>query len=181
MRGQQKKLQAIAYNFIFWFNVLVLVYYLLLENFSHISTISSFLTKVFTAGSVLVYNETFEKPRLKELAELCPDLADDLLRIRENVVDLFYPIRKGYYYNKAMKNSTSIKSVLPAMFPNDPELDYHNLEGVHNGGEAMTIFPKIKDMPKEEQEIARKNLLKYCELDTLATVKLWQKLIELSK
>ena len=36
---------------------------------------------------------------------------------------------------------------LAEMFPDDPALDYHNLEGVHNGGEAMTIFPLIKDMP----------------------------------
>ena len=67
------------------------------------------------------------------------------------------------------------------MFPNDPELDYHNLEGVHNGGEAMSIFPKIKDLPLDKQAVARKNLLKYCELDTYAMVKIWQKLQELFK
>jgi hypothetical protein len=67
------------------------------------------------------------------------------------------------------------------MFPNDPELDYHNLEGVHNGGEAMTLFPKIKDLPLDEQTKARHNLLKYCELDTYAMVKIFLKLIELSK
>ncbi len=75
-----------------------------------------------------------------------------------------------------MGGSFSIKSVLPAIFPNDPELDYHNLEGVHNGDEAMTIFPLIKDMPIDEQIKARKNLLEYCKLDTLALVKVWQEL-----
>ena len=132
-----------------------------------------------TDGSVIVFNETFEKTRIKELAELFPDLSPQLLRIRENIKDLLKPFRKGYYYNKAIGNSFSIKSILPAMFPNDPELDYHNLEGVHNGGEAMSVFPLIKDMPPAEQEIARRNLLKYCELDTYATVKIWQKLKEL--
>lgn len=132
-----------------------------------------------TDGSVIVFNETFEKTRIKELAELFPDLSPQLLRIRENIKDLLKPFRKGYYYNKAIGNSFSIKSILPAMFPNDPALDYHNLEGVHNGGEAMSIFPLIKDMPSAEQEIARRNLLKYCELDTYATVKIWQKLKEL--
>ncbi len=134
-----------------------------------------------TDGSVIVFNETFEKTRIKELAELFPDLANELLRIRENIKDLLKPFRKGYYYTKAIGNSFSIKSILPAMFPDDPALDYHNLEGVHNGGEAMTIFPLIKDMPPAEQEIARRNLLKYCELDTYATVKIWQKLKELSE
>ena len=80
-----------------------------------------------------------------------------------------------------MGGSFSIKVVLPAIFPNDPALDYHNLEGIHNGGEAMETFPKIKDMPPEEQEIVRKNLLKYCELDTYATVKIWEELVRVSK
>ena len=68
--------------------------------------------------------------------------------------------------------------MLPALFPDDPELDYHNLEGVHNGGEAMAIFPKIKDMSPEDQAKARRDLLAYCKLDTLAMVKVWLKLIE---
>jgi hypothetical protein len=42
----------------------------------------------------------------------------------------------------------------------------------------MTIFPKIKGMPLEEQEIARKNLLDYCKLDTYAMVKVWEALLE---
>lgn len=58
---------------------------------------------------------------------------------------------------------------------------YHNLEGVHNGGEAMDLFPKIKDLPPEEQAIARKNLLEYCKLDTYAMVKVWEELVRVSK
>ena len=66
---------------------------------------------------------------------------------------------------------------MPAIFSDDPELNYHNLEGVHNGSEAMAIFPRIKDMPAEEQKKARHNLLKYCELDTYAMVKVWGELV----
>ena len=80
-----------------------------------------------------------------------------------------------------MGGSFSIKSVLPALFPNDPALDYHNLEQIHNGGEAMTIFPQIKDMPPEEAESTRHNLLEYCKLDTYAMVKVWEKLEEVIK
>ena len=126
---------------------------------------------------VTAYNKAFECTRLKELAETFPDLAEHLLNIRDNIVDLLVPFQSGYYYNRAMGGSFSIKSVLPAIFPDDPELDYHNLEGVHNGGEAMTIFPKIIDMPPEEQNIAQHNLLKYCELDTYAMVKVWEELV----
>lgn len=127
---------------------------------------------------VTAYNRGFECSRLNELALLFPDLAPHLLNIRSNIQDLLVPFQSGFYYNRAMGGSFSIKSVLPALFPDDPELDYHNLEGVHNGGEAMTIFPKIKDMPPEEAAQARKNLLAYCKLDTYAMVKVWEKLRE---
>ena len=126
---------------------------------------------------VTAYNKAFECTRIKELAETFPDLAEHLMNIRENIVDLLVPFQSGWYYNRAMGGSFSIKSVLPAIFPDDPSLNYHNLEGVHNGGEAMTIFPKIKDMSPEDQLNARHNLLKYCELDTFAMVKVWEELV----
>jgi hypothetical protein len=130
---------------------------------------------------VTAYNKGFECGRLKELAAQFPDLAGHLLNIQENIRDLLIPFQSGYYYNRAMGGSFSIKSVLPALFPDDPTLDYHNLEGIHNGSEAMTIFPKIKDMPPEEQAAARKNLLAYCELDTYAMVKVWEALTKAAK
>ena len=129
----------------------------------------------------LAYNKGFECGRIKELAESFPDLADRLLNIAEHIEDLIIPFRAGHYYNRAMGGSFSIKSVLPAIYPNDPSLDYHNLDGVHNGGEAMELFPKIKDLPIDEQTVARHNLLKYCELDTYAMVKVWEELIRASK
>lgn len=127
---------------------------------------------------VTAYNRGFECSRIRELAELFPDLAPHLMNIREHIQDLLMPFQSGYYYNRAMGGSFSIKSVLPALFPDDPELDYHNLEGVHNGSEAMSIFPKIKDMSPEDQQIARRNLLRYCQLDTYAMVKVWEALVK---
>ena len=134
-----------------------------------------------TEGSILAYHDGFEGQRLEELARVFPDLADQLLRMAGNLVDLEDPFKKGYYYTKAMGCSSSIKKVLPALFPNDPELDYHSLEDVHNGSEAMQIFPKLKDMPPEEAARIRKNLLAYCKLDTLAMVKILEKLQEVVK
>ena len=130
---------------------------------------------------MLAYNKKFECGRIKELAEEFPDLASHLFNIKNNIKDLLVPFQKGAYYTKAMKGSFSIKSVLPAIFPDDPSLDYHNLEEIHNGSEAMTVFPLIKDMPPKEQERTRKNLLKYCELDTFAMVKIWQELLRVAK
>ncbi len=127
---------------------------------------------------VTAYNKSFECGKLKELAELFPDLAEHLLDISGNIVDLITPFQSGLYYNRAMGGSFSIKSVLPALFPDEPSLDYHNLEDIHNGSEAMSAFPAMEHMPPDELERTRRNLLKYCELDTYAMVKVWEKLKE---
>ena len=127
----------------------------------------------------LAYNKSFECSRIKELATLFPDLSDHLLDIERNIKDLLDPFRAGYFYLPTMGGSFSIKSVLPALFPDDPELDYHHLdEQVQNGAEAMAIFPKIQSMPPAEAQSAREALLRYCELDTLAMVKVWERLKE---
>lgn len=130
---------------------------------------------------VTAYNRGFECGRLNELALMFPDLAEHLLNIRSNVQDLLTPFQSGLYYTGAMGGSFSIKSVLPALYPDDPSLDYHNLEGVHNGSEAMDIFPKIQYMTAQEQATARQNLLTYCKLDTYAMVKVWEALLEAAK
>ena len=127
----------------------------------------------------LAYNKMFECGRIRELAKLYPDLSDHLLNIADHIVDLIDPFRAGDYYVPAMGGSFSIKSVLPALFPDEPSLNYHNLdERCQNGGDAMTIFPRIKDMESAEAAANREALLRYCELDTWAMVKVWQKLKE---
>ena len=131
-----------------------------------------------TDACVLAYNKGFECGRLKELAETFPDLADKLLAIRENVRDLLDVFRDGYVYDRAMGGSFSIKKVLPALFPNDPNLDYHNLADVHNGGEATDTYLALRGMEREERDKLRQSLLAYCGLDTLAMVMLWQRLRE---
>ena len=126
---------------------------------------------------ILAYNKQFECGRIKDLADSFPNLAYHLMNIRDNMKDLLDPFQKGYYYVPAMGGSFSIKSVLPALFPNDPELDYHKLDQqVQNGNDAMFIFPKIKDMNPQDAQAAREALLRYCELDTWAMVKVLEKL-----
>ena len=130
---------------------------------------------------VLAYNMSFEKTVIKALANLYPDLADHLMNIHSNIKDLMVPFQKRYYYTKDMQGSYSIKYVLPALFPNDPSLDYHNLDLVHNGSEAMDAFYRINDYSKEELKEIRKSLLSYCELDTYAMVKIYDRLNKIVK
>lgn len=131
---------------------------------------------------VVAYNKSFEEHRLRELAALFPHLSAHLTNIADHLVDLIEPFRGAHYYLPAMGGSLSIKSVLPALFPDDPQFDYHNLlGGVQNGGDAMTVFPKIKDMQEPQKSQTRKALLDYCKLDTLAMVKILEKLYDAVK
>ena len=123
------------------------------------------------------YNKGFECGRIRELASAYPDLSDHLNDIADHIIDLIEPFRQKMVYLSEMNGSFSIKQVLPSLYPDDPELDYHNLDGsVHNGGEAMNIYPLIAKMSPEDADAAKKSLLKYCCLDTLAMVRIWEKL-----
>lgn len=129
----------------------------------------------------VAYNMMFEKMVIKNLARDYPDLSNHLMNIHDNMKDLMIPFKNRDYYTKDMLGSYSIKYVLPALFPNDPSLDYHNLDQIHNGSEAMSTYASLGTLSKKEQEIVRHNLLKYCELDTYAMVKIWKKLNEVIK
>jgi hypothetical protein len=45
----------------------------------------------------------------------------------------------------------------------------------------MNAFVNLEKLPKEEQNIIRNSLLKYCELDTYAMVRIWEKLQDVIK
>ncbi len=123
---------------------------------------------------VLAYNMSFEKMVIKDLAKQFPDLSEHLMKIHDNIKDLMIPFKERWYYNKKMQGSYSIKYVLPALFPNDELLNYHNLENVHNGAEAMNAFKNLSKLDEYKKIEMRKSLLKYCELDTFAMVKIWE-------
>lgn len=128
----------------------------------------SMLAALGDQGPIIVYSG-FESARIKELASLFPDLADDLLNIVDRLVDLL-PIARSHYYHPAMKGKWSIKSVLPTIAP---ELNYKNLEDVQDGGMAQMAYLEITNpsTPAERREKLTKSLIEYCKLDTLAMVK----------
>lgn len=130
---------------------------------------------------ILAFNMSFEKGVIERLAEMYGDLAEHLMNIHDHISDLMIPFEKKSYYTAAMEGSYSIKYVLPALFPDDPSLDYHNLEGIHHGGEASDAFKYMTRFTPEERAKTRENLLKYCGLDTYAMVKVLEKLREAAK
>ena len=125
-------------------------------------------------GDIVTYNQSFEKLRLKELAQRFPEDADFLYSLVERVVDLLPVFQGGYCYFPAMKNSASIKAVLPAIAP---DFTYENLE-IQDGGSASYLFHQSIENGNFTDENLRENLLKYCERDTLAMVIIYQFLVK---
>ena len=50
------------------------------------------------------------------------------------------------------------------------------MDNIADGGAALTAYGKLQytDMPEEERLAIKASLLKYCELDTLAMVMIWE-------
>ena len=129
---------------------------------------------------VLVYNDSFEKSRLKELAYIFPEYRDKLLKIRENVFDLMNIVKTktslyeslGYnkeeakmfnYYHPDMDGSFSIKKVLPLF----SDLTYKGME-VGNGVEAMVTYASFPKLLPLDYKHKYQKLVEYCMQDTYA-------------
>ena len=131
-----------------------------------------------TNVTVLAYNMSFEKGVIRKLANLYSEFTYDLMSIHDNIKDLMIPFQNKDYYSPKMKGSYSIKNVLPALVP-QMEKAYKDLNLIHNGGEAMQAYANLSKIENEEQkEEYREALLEYCKLDTLAMVKIIEKLKE---
>lgn len=121
---------------------------------------------------VMVYSAAMEVSRLKDLAIRFPDLRLALQAIITRIVDIL-PVMRDHYYHRDMDGSWSIKAVLPTIAP---ELTYHTLGAVQDGSAAQWAYLRLLDdaTPVVELQRIRKDLLAYCQHDTLAMVKLVQ-------
>ena len=82
------------------------------------------LKNIKYTGSVIVYNQSFEKNVISSLAKLFPEIKKDLLNINNRMVDLLKPFRSRNLYSPGTNGSASIKNVLP-VFTNKT---YENLD-----------------------------------------------------
>lgn len=122
-----------------------------------------------TDGPILMYT-AYERGVINGLAERFKDLAEPLRALAKRLVDIAPPIKQAYYHPD-MKGSWSLKAVLPTIAP---DLDYTALEGVHEGTEASSAYLEAinPETSIERKDELREQLLKYCEYDTLAMVRL---------
>ena len=135
--------------------------------------IEGLLNDVEGKGDIVVYNKSFEITRLKEIARDFPQYADEIEKLILRIKDLMIPFQRKFYYAPEMKGSYSIKAVLPSLVP---ELSYDELE-INEGGLASITFESMQT-ETDMMIIAetKKQLLEYCKLDTLAMVKILEKL-----
>ncbi len=129
-------------------------------------------------GSIVVYNKSFEIARLKELAEHFPEHTEWNNAVLKRIIDLLVPFRAFSYYDPKQRGSASIKSVFPAVTGKS----YEGME-IRDGFRASIEFLRMtyEGCEEEEKRKIRENLLKYCELDTLAQVEIVNELKNLLK
>jgi predicted RecB family nuclease len=120
-------------------------------------------------GHIIVYNESFEASRLKELAMWIPGMESRLDAVLNRIWDLLKLVRE-HVYHPEFHGSFSLKKVLPALVPG---MSYADM-AVADGGEAVIAFDQLLQgkLPQEEVKSLRSNLLEYCKQDTLALVML---------
>jgi predicted RecB family nuclease len=124
-------------------------------------------------GSIVVYNQQFESQRLSDLAALLPEFGDRVKNIQARLWDLLTVVRNNVYH-PAFAGSYSLKAVLPALVP---EMTYDGM-AVANGQDAGLAWEALirGTLVITEQDKVRKALLDYCGQDTVALLKLMDKL-----
>jgi Domain of unknown function(DUF2779) len=117
------------------------------------------------AGSIVVYNQSFESSRLDELARWLPEHASQIEEIKEKLCDLLLFVRRNVYHSD-FAGSFSLKSILPALVPH---MSYANLE-IADGIGAGLAWMRLLDFRTSLEEKARikEALSDYCRQDTLA-------------
>ncbi len=115
-------------------------------------------------GSIVSYNEAFERSRLDECVSAQPEFRSWWEKARERIVDLLAPFRSFAVYLPAQRGSASMKQVLPALSGKS----YKDL-AIQDGSQASEEFMRVTfgNASSQERREVRRNLEAYCGLDTL--------------
>lgn len=126
-------------------------------------------------GSIIVYSD-FEKLCIRRAAEKYPCLRQRLTAMLERIFDLCEFMRRNYYHPE-FKGLYSIKKILPVLVPG---MNYDAL-AVRSGGDAIVKHYQLAIGALSEDEALRvkRELFEYCSQDTLAMVRLHERLIQI--
>ena len=127
------------------------------------------------ARKVVAYHASFERECIKQLREAVPRWARELERIEKRLVDLLPTIR-SHVYHPDFGGGFSIKKTLPALVPGLSYADLKVQDGEVATVELQRLMLEGDGTPPAERAALREALLRYCERDTWAMVKLLEKL-----
>ncbi|AHI52717.1 DUF2779 domain-containing protein [Spiroplasma culicicola] len=138
----------------------------------------------FGPGIYVAYNKSFEKMVLRQLIQLFPEYRKPLHYIWQNTIDLrdFFAKAQNNWliYHPEFKGKSSIKITQPVL---DGSLSYKDLR-INKGDKASQVFRQFADdffTQEQWENIFKKDMLAYCDRDTLAMVVVLQKVVELIK
>ncbi len=128
-------------------------------------------------GSIIVYNQFFEKNVLKELGKAYPDYKEWIDGISGRIKDLLDVFKSFAYYHPDQRGSASIKNVSPALVGKS----YKGME-IENGEHASLAFLEMAygNIPEDRRKKIREDLKQYCHLDTEGMLLIVEKLRELT-
>ncbi|HEX2533131.1 MAG TPA: DUF2779 domain-containing protein [Chitinophagaceae bacterium] len=139
--------------------------------------VEALLRATGSEGSVLVYNLDSEQLILDHLEGDHPRWAAPIEALRRRLVDLMLPFSRRYIQVPGIGNKISLKYMLPALVP---EMSYALLV-IGSGDEANQAYNALRgsDDPAFIEKTCA-DLLDYCAVDTLAMVKILEKMRELA-
>ncbi len=132
------------------------------------------------ARTVVAYNAGFEKGCLEGLANALPGQAAALRDIVARLADPL-PVVREHVYHPDFGGSFSLKAVLPALVPELGYADLEIAEGESASRELKRLLLTDTAQPAAERAATREALLRYCERDTLAMVRVLSRLRELAR
>ena len=127
------------------------------------------------ARRIVAYYASFERECIRQLAEAVPRLAPELERIERRLVDLL-PLVRNHVYHPDFGGSFSIKRTLPALVPGLSYADLEIRDGETATLELMRLLFADDELQAGERVDLREALLRYCERDTWAMVRMLEQL-----
>ncbi len=140
------------------------------ESDPRLPLLMSLLGHIGDRGSVVVYNHSFERGVLQQLAASYPNYGTRINNIIDRLWDLQVVFKKAYFH-PGFHGSHSLKKVLPVLVPS---LSHQNL-AIKSGSEAPLVWEGLLECEEPEKRMEMiKQLREYCCLDTLGMVEIYR-------